>query len=115
MQTIIWQPLESIATLDKIEKNSFDKDVLIFKHSTRCGISRMALKAFEADFSIPADKLDLYFLDLLSFRSVSNEIATKFSVEHQSPQILLIRNGKCIYSATHSDISASGLASVISS
>ncbi len=101
-----WKPLQSISELEIIEKNSHDKPIIIFKHSTRCSVSRIVLKQFEADYAIDPHKIDSYFLDLLNFRSVSTEIATRFLVEHQSPQILLIKNGKCLYHASHSDIDA---------
>ncbi len=108
-----WKPLETLSELTTIEKDSHQKPVLIFKHSTRCSISRMALKQFEADYNIDSSKIDAYFLDLLNFRSVSNEIANKFLVEHQSPQLLLIKEGKCIYHASHSDIDAEVIASFL--
>lgn len=108
-----WKPLQSLSELDRIEKESYNKPVLIFKHSTRCSVSRMAVKQFEADYTIDPDKMDSYFLDLLNFRSVSNEIATKFFVEHESPQVLLIKDGKCIYHTSHSDIDAEALKTMI--
>lgn len=108
-----WKPLESVSELDALSSNSHQKPVLIFKHSTRCSISRMALKQFETDYKIDSGKLDSYFLDLLNFRSVSNETATKFLVEHQSPQVLLIKEGKCIYHASHSDIDAETIESIV--
>lgn len=79
---------------------------LIFKHSTRCSISRMALKRVESDEQLSENPVDYYYLDLLKHRDLSNEIAKAFSVEHQSPQVLIIQNGKCVYSATHSAIQA---------
>ncbi|MDP2386435.1 MAG: bacillithiol system redox-active protein YtxJ [Bacteroidota bacterium] len=108
-----WKPLQSVLELDTLSKNSHQKPVLIFKHSTRCSISRMVLKQFENDYTIDPTKMDSYFVDLLNFRSVSNEIANKFLVEHQSPQILLIKNGKCIYYASHSDIDAEAVESIL--
>ena len=91
--------------LEEIEDASNSKLVVIFKHSTRCSISRMALRQFENEFDLEG-KVIPYFLDLLNYRTISNEIASKFEVEHQSPQLLLISKGKCIYDASHSDIDA---------
>ena len=108
-----WKPLQSVSELDTINAISHDKAVLIFKHSTRCSISRMALKQFENDYTIDPTKMDSYFLDLLNFRSVSNEIANMFLVEHQSPQVLLIKDGKCIYHASHSQIDAETIDSIL--
>ena len=96
------QQLEEIVTLSK------SKPVVIFKHSTRCSISRMALKQFEKEFDLE-DKMTPYFLDLLEYRTISNEIASIFGVMHQSPQILVIKNGISIYDASHGDIQVEDL------
>jgi len=103
-----WRQLTDLGQLTSILENSNDLHVLIFKHSTRCSVSRMALRNFENEFDLEA-KVTPYFLDLLNHRDISNEIATKFEVQHQSPQLLLIRNGKCIYNTSHSDINAATL------
>lgn len=100
-----WNQLLSIDQLDAITKESAEKPILLFKHSTRCSISRMALKQFEREFNAQ-DKVTPYYLDLIANRDVSNDIASRFGVMHQSPQVLLIKNGKSVYSASHSDISA---------
>ncbi len=81
----IWIPLETLGQLNEITTLSFEKPVLLFKHSTRCSISRMALKEFENDFNL-SSKVTPYFLDLLEHRDISNEIALRFGVVHQSPQ-----------------------------
>jgi bacillithiol system protein YtxJ len=100
-----WISLENTQQLESILEESFDNKILIFKHSTRCSISRMALKQFENEFLSP-DKVQCYYLDLLNFREVSNEIALKFNIEHQSPQLLIISNGVCTASYSHSEIQA---------
>lgn len=99
-----WSILDNINQLDELKKESFENPVLIFKHSTRCGVSRMVLKQFENDF----DYVNVlpYFLDLLEYRNISNEIANVFGVVHQSPQILIIKNGICVYDASHNLIEA---------
>lgn len=104
-----WLPLEDIKELDEIEKLSFEKPIAIFKHSTRCSISRFSLKQFEREFGIETDKMDLYFLDLLAHRNISDAIALRFQVQHQSPQLIIIKNGQAIYNASHSDIQADEL------
>ncbi|OUL61003.1 bacillithiol system redox-active protein YtxJ [Flavobacterium sp. AJR] len=109
---INWIPLTSLEQLDEIETASKDKQILIFKHSTRCSISRMALKQFEKEFDLD-NKVNAYFLDLIAYRDVSNEIASRFNVVHQSPQLLLIKDGKSIYNASHSDIDAEALKSKV--
>ena len=105
---INWIPLTNIGQLDAIVLSSIEKPVVIFKHSTRCSVRRMALKQFENEFDLE-EKVDAYFLDLIEYRTVSNDIASRFDVFHQSPQLLLIKNGKSIYDVSHSDISAGDL------
>ena len=102
---INWIPLIDLGQLNEIMELSHQQPVVIFKHSTRCSISRMALKQFENEFDLEGT-VTPYFLDLLSHRDISNEIATRFEVYHQSPQLLLIKEGKSIYDASHSDIDA---------
>ena len=97
--------MTAISQLDEIVENSNNKTIVIFKHSTRCSISRFALKQFENEYNLE-DKVDLYFLDLLNYREVSNEITNRFQVEHQSPQLILIKSGVAVYDASHSDIQA---------
>lgn len=98
-----WHPLTSFKQLEEIAESSCEKPVVIFKHSTRCGISRAVLKQFEAEFDARANA-HFYLLDLLNFREISNGIAQQFRIRHESPQLLLIRNGECVYNASHGDI-----------
>lgn len=98
-----WIALNTIEQLDAIEANSKTKTQLIFKHSTRCGISRMVLSQFEATYDVDANA-DLYYLDLLNYREVSNEVGYKFQVIHQSPQLLVIKNGMVVAHASHGAI-----------
>lgn len=101
-----WIPLKDVSQLDEIVENSNDKTIGIFKHSTRCSISRFVLKQFEKEYNLD-DKVDLYFLDLLNHRDISNEIANQFQVVHQSPQLILVKNGVAVYNTSHSEIDAS--------
>lgn len=97
-----WKMLNEMDQLDKIVELSKKKPVLIFKHSTRCGISRAVLKAFERKFKdVDAD---FYYLDLLQHRDISNEIATKFNVQHQSPQLLVLKEGEVVKHDSHYDL-----------
>ncbi len=107
-----WNQLTSKDQLDLIVSMSGDKAVLIFKHSTRCSISRFALKQFENEFDLQG-KIALYFLDLLNHRDISNEIALRFNVQHQSPQVLLIKNGHVVYHNSHDGINAKELINFI--
>lgn len=103
-----WELLTDIDQLGAIVFNSNEKPAVIFKHSTRCSISRMALKQFENEFD-SAEAVTPYFLDLIAYREISNEIANRFNVHHESPQILLIKDGQSVYDASHSDIDATVL------
>ncbi|WP_264537221.1 bacillithiol system redox-active protein YtxJ [Flavobacterium sp. N1736] len=105
---INWTELTDILQLQEIEAISNEKPVVIFKHSTRCSISRMALKQFEREYDLN-ETVDAYFLDLIEHRDISNEIAQRFNVYHESPQLILIKNGKAVYNVSHSDIDAIAL------
>lgn len=109
---IDWTPLEDLGQIEEIITLSEQKPVIIFKHSTRCSISRMALKNFENEYDL-GENVIAYFLDLISFREVSNEIASRFNVVHQSPQLLLIVGGKSVYDVSHGSIDAQELKSKI--
>lgn len=108
---INWIALNDLGQLNEIIAISHDKPVIIFKHSTRCSVSRMALKQFENEFDVETlhCNVSAYFLDLLEHRDISNEIADRFNVYHQSPQLLLIKDGKSVYDVSHSDIDAEEL------
>ena len=99
-----WNNIDSIESLDFLIKNSFTTPQFIFKHSTRCSISSMAKNRLESKWDINENILNPYYLDLLSFRTISDEIAHRFSIEHESPQILIIKNGACVYFSSHTDI-----------
>lgn len=107
-----WKVLEYSNQINEIKEASHHKLQLIFKHSTRCIISKMALKNFESDFLLH-DVIDAYYLDLIVNRNISNEIAEVFAVEHQSPQILLIKDGRVVYHESHEGIDANVLTKLI--
>ncbi|AWM14596.1 bacillithiol system redox-active protein YtxJ [Flavobacterium sediminis] len=100
---VFWNCLEEVS-FDAIEKQSFEKPIVIFKHSTRCSISRFVWNRFQQDYDIPDEKAVVYYLDLLAYRSISNEIAEKFGVIHQSPQVIVLKEGKAVYNASHDAI-----------
>ncbi|MFC7773010.1 bacillithiol system redox-active protein YtxJ [Flavobacterium sp. GCM10027622] len=109
---IEWNPLTDIKQLDAIVEESNSQPIVIFKHSTRCNISRMVLKQFENEFDVVSGLVKPYYLDLLEFRPISNEIAAKFNVVHQSPQIIVLKNELVVHDASHSDIQAGDLRNV---
>lgn len=98
-----WQALIDVAQLDRIAEKSLTKTQLIFKHSTRCGISSMVMKQFVSDYDLELNA-DLYYLDLLAYRDVSDEVGYKFQVMHQSPQLLVLKNGVVVAHASHGGI-----------
>ena len=110
---MLWHQLTDINQLQEIISISNQQPhenlaVLLFKHSTRCSISSMALNRLETRWK-DDEKIPAYYLDLLNHRDISNEIERLFNVEHASPQVLLIKNGKCFYSSSHTDISANSI------
>jgi bacillithiol system protein YtxJ len=109
---IAWRVLTDLGQLNEIVNESTEKPVVIFKHSTRCSISRMALRQFEQEFDLEG-KVVPYYLDLLEHRDISNDIANRFGVYHQSPQLILIKEGKAIYDRSHESIDANKLVDFI--
>lgn len=103
---INWVALTQLSQLDEIREESKITPVLILKHSTRCSVSLMAKNSLDRSWDIEDNKIKTYYLDLLKFRPISNQIAEDFGVHHQSPQVLLIKDGVCDYTATHSAIDA---------
>jgi len=100
-----WITLNEEQELDKIKEISMSQPVVIFKHSTRCSISSTALHRLERTWNGEAMKnTKAYFLDLITYRNISNKIADVFGVVHESPQILIIKNAKCVYKASHLSI-----------
>jgi len=99
-----WIALTSLEQLENIKEESKTESILIFKHSTRCGISKMVIKQFEALFSKEHQNLKVYYLDLLNYRNVSDEVGSTFQVMHQSPQLLVIKNEVSVDDVSHNDI-----------
>ncbi|GGA92097.1 bacillithiol system redox-active protein YtxJ [Puia dinghuensis] len=94
-----WISLQSEAQLEDIREKSVSRPQLIFKHSTRCPSSALVKSRLER--AAQPEAIDFYYLDLISFRPISNKIAETFFVEHESPQVLLIRNKECVYDESH--------------
>ncbi|WP_353086625.1 bacillithiol system redox-active protein YtxJ [Flavobacterium sp.] len=108
---IKWIKLTDLNYLESMLQESHAHPVLVFKHSTRCSISRMALRQFETDWNLEG-KITPYFLDLLEYRPISNAIAERLSVVHQSPQVIVVKAGQAVYDASHEAIQVSALASL---
>ena len=97
-----WNTINDEAAIEQIKINSSQKPQVIFKHSTRCSISSMAKSRLER--SETPDGIDFHYLDLIKYRNISNLIEKVFDVEHASPQVLLIKDGVCIYNESHNGI-----------
>lgn len=113
-----WLPLiaeEQLMDVTLLSKKSDIHAVVIFKHSTRCSTSSMVLSRLERSWKLSEKEVPTYFLDLLKFRNVSDKIEQVYGISHESPQILIIKNGKCIYSASHTDISTQNIDAVLNS
>jgi bacillithiol system protein YtxJ len=101
-----WKEITSVEEFNEMLNAPTDKAKLFFKHSTRCSISSMALKGFEREWNVSSDDFELYFVDLIAHRDISNAIAAESHVEHQSPQVVVWRNGEVVYNASHHHIDA---------
>ncbi len=98
----MWTNLTTEEQLQEIKERSNERPQLIFKHSTRCSISSVAKNRL--DRSSRPDGIDFYFLDLIKHRNISNKISREFNVYHESPQVLIIKNGQSVYDESHSAI-----------
>jgi bacillithiol system protein YtxJ len=110
IEEVPWHALTATEQLEIIQAESREKVIVVFKHSTRCGISKMVLKSFERNFDLQQDKgIKMYFLDLLANRDISNLLAEKFEVRHESPQLIIIKNEKVVHHASHQSIEVDSL------
>ena len=103
MDCMKWNELISEEQLQQVKDRSFDRPQVIFKHSTRCSISSVAKTRLEK--WQPSEDFDFYFLDLIRYRPLSNKIADTFMVHHESPQVLVVKSGECVYDESHLGIS----------
>ncbi|KAB1232413.1 bacillithiol system redox-active protein YtxJ [Chryseobacterium viscerum] len=110
-QKSFWKKIESEEDLKKAIEDSFQNKIAIFKHSTSCFISKTVLKNFEREVEHSDKSVSLYYLDLLANRAISSKIAVELGVRHESPQLIVIENGKPVNNASHQDISLSQIVS----
>jgi bacillithiol system protein YtxJ len=99
-----WIHLSELEQLNELIAESRSIPVVIYKHSSRCGLSFMTENKLEEGWDVLHPKVRLYFLDLIRYREVSTVVAERFNVSHQSPQILIIKNGICVYNSSHHEI-----------
>ncbi len=100
-----WIPLERKEQLKGITGRSDEVLQVIFKNSLTCGVSGMVRRSFETNLSIPEGKADLHMLHIQDNRELSDEVSRAFEIRHESPQLLLIKNGKVVHHASHGQIS----------
>jgi bacillithiol system protein YtxJ len=108
-----WNILETHADLKAAFEESQVRPVLVFKHSTRCSISSMALNRLKGLGDDFLQNTPFYYLDLIAYRDLSSSIADQTGVRHESPQILIIDKGECRYHASHMEISAASIQSAL--
>lgn len=109
-----WIKLTEESQLDQIREESKDQPVMIFKHSITCSTSNMVVNRLERSWNEKEmENVQIYLLELQNYRQISNAIAEQFAVRHESPQVLIIRDGKAVYSRSHFEINFSALQEVI--
>lgn len=110
-----WHVIETELQLQAAIDESFEKPVVLFKHSVTCGISGSAKYSLEQAWDFSKEELSFYYLDLLAFRPISNKIAENLGVVHQSPQVILVKNGKAVFDTSHHAISVQAIRQAMSS
>jgi bacillithiol system protein YtxJ len=113
MARINWTEITDEAQWTQALALSEHQAVAVFKHSTRCPVSAMALRMFERDWNLDEAQVKPFFLNLIAHRNISNLIAEQTRVEHESPQLIVLKGGKAIFNASHQDISAGYLKSIV--
>lgn len=110
---INWILIDSFEQLHEIEERSKEVPCIIFKHSIACSISALIKHRLESQWDIDDSQIDTYFLDIFRYRALSNLIAEEYGVRHESPQLLMIHHGKCVYHNSHLNISVDDLKELI--
>ncbi len=103
-EAVNWINLTNLDEITDIKTLSISESIFIFKHSTRCGISRIVKKQFEKLLLQNKNNIKVYYLDLLKYRNVSDAVSEVFQVKHESPQLLIIRNEEAVKHVSHYDI-----------
>ncbi len=104
VEVVQWKLTNSEQALDLIDEQSKRKPQIVFKHSTRCGVSSMVLRRFERQSHEVISGMDFHMVDLISNREVSNAVAARYGIMHQSPQLIIVKNGTAVFNDSHYDI-----------
>jgi len=104
-----WKTLDSESQIEVVIRDSYHKPVVIFKHSIYCGTSAMAKGRLERDWDFAAEDMEIYFLDIINYRSLSNKVEEVFEVIHQSPQMIVVKNGEAVLNLSHRAVSVEEL------
>jgi bacillithiol system protein YtxJ len=109
-----WNKLIQASQLEEIKSISEQKPVLIFKHSTRCSISSMSLDRMLRNWKAEdEEKLTVFYLDLIEYRAISDLVSSTFGIPHESPQVILVKNGEAVYDNSHYGISYPEIMSLV--
>lgn len=101
----LWKKLTSTDQIEIIKNLSKDKKIIIFKHSTRCGISGMVWRQFQSKVE-ERDDILYFYVDVLAHREVSDALMHEFQVIHQSPQVIILNRESVVAHASHSSINS---------
>lgn len=112
-KSLDWKVLDDKQQIDSANETSFEKPVVIFKHSTRCGISKMVLNQFQNNAEFDEEAVLLLYLDILAHRDISDEISNRFGILHQSPQMLILKDGEVVHHSSHSAIVPSTVSQIL--
>ena len=101
--------IDDRAALDGLLADSKQKPVIVFKHSTACSISSRAYREME--------KVEgqVNILEVQSAREISRELANLTGVRHETPQVIVLRDGKAVWNASHFDVKAAAVAKAVES
>lgn len=113
IELVQWNTISSEDELEAIEKESNDRPQILFKHSTRCGVSSMVLRRFERQSHQVLQGADFHMVDVIGTRSISNAVANRYGIMHQSPQLIVLKGEKTVFNNSHYGIATCDLASYL--
>ena len=106
--------LQAPDQLDRVLDSSSERPVLLFKHSFTCGISAEALDELVDHLNNRDHDLPVAMVTVQTHRDLSNAVSAKLGIRHETPQALLIKGGKVVWSASHFRVTSDSVAAAIS-